>query len=76
MRKLKILAKNVDKFMRVTDSLVGKHVVVKHNKYPQIQDIVKKVYKMPGVDTKQVNFEDAQPILIRRGDKFIIEVLT
>lgn len=75
MKKLNVIAQKINKFNKVSDSLVGKHVLVKHVKYPEIQDVVKKIKKMPGVNIKQMVFEDAQPILIREGDKFVIEVL-
>lgn len=75
MKKLNVIAQKINQFNKVNDSLIGKHVLVKHSKYPEIQDVVRNVKKMPGINTKQVCFEDANPILIREGDRFDVEIL-
>jgi hypothetical protein len=75
MNKLNIIASKINNFRDVNDSLVGKSVRVEHIKYPLIEDIVVKIKKMPGVKTKQVIFNKAQPILIRDGDRFTIDVV-
>lgn len=75
MRKLTIISKKFNNFRDVNESLVGKPVKIDHKKYPPIQDIIVKVKKMPGIKTKQVIFEKSNPILVRDGDKFTIEVL-
>jgi len=65
----------IDKFIKVNKDLVGKKVFIKHYKYPEIKDTIRKVYKMPSINVKQICFKNSNPILIRKGDKFSIKVL-
>ena len=75
MRKLNIVAQNIIKDCRyINDSLNGKQVILKHKTYPEVQDTIRKVKILPGGGVKQVTFENSQPILIRRGDKFTLQI--
>ncbi|GAG12815.1 unnamed protein product [marine sediment metagenome] len=80
----------IDKFSKISKSLVGKHVLIKHNRYPEIVStrcykdndylgklVIRKVFKIPNTNTKQICFSsNHQPILIRKGDKFTIEIIS
>lgn len=78
MRILKIIIKEdreIDDFDKINNSLIGKHVFINHSVYPLIQNVVKGICKISEEDAKQIFFESADSIIIRKGDEFTIEVL-
>jgi hypothetical protein len=75
MKKLSIVNPIII-FDKINQDLVGKKVNIYHKTYGTKEGVITKVYKLPGINTKNISLNTfGYPIIIRKGDKFKINIL-